>query len=364
VLRLGHGLLGLTHDTAGLAPSTRVVIAGRPARVPDAPLNPPIVPASSFIAGGALEYAREDAPSTHALESAISDLEGGRTLVFSSGMAAANSVLDQVPIGGIVVAPDPCYTGVSARLTELHAAGRLQVRRVDITDTTEVAAACQGAALLWLESPTNPLLEVADLPACIAAGSKAGAKTLVDNTFATPLLQQPLTMGADYVLHSVTKALSGHSDLLMGAIVCRSDEDAHTVQTRRVLLGAAPSAFDCYLALRGLRTLVVRMDRACATAALLAERLGAHPAITRLRYPGFGAMLAIELADSTAADALCANTRIWVHATSLGGVESLLERRRRWPLESARVPEELVRLSVGIEDAEDLWSDLEMALVR
>lgn len=364
MLRHRHGLRRLTDTGAGLNPGTRVVIAGRPARVPDAPLNTPIVPASSFIAGGAMEYAREDAPSTHALETAIGDLEGGHALVFSSGMAAANAVLDQLPIGAVVVAPDPCYTGVSVRLTELHSAGRLQVRRVDVTDTAAITSACQGADLLWLESPTNPLLEVADLPACIAAARTAGAKTLVDNTFATPLLQQPLAMGADYVMHSVTKALSGHSDLLMGAIVTRTDDAAEQVQTRRVLMGAAPSAFDCYLALRGLRTLVVRMDRACRTAALLAERLHAHPAVTRVRYPGFGSMLAVELGSVERAEALCANTSIWVHATSLGGVESLLERRRRWPLESTRVPEDLVRLSVGIEDAEDLWADLSRALDR
>lgn len=363
MLRVGHGLRRLTDDLAGLAPSTRVVLAGRPARVPDAPLNTPIVPASSFIAGGALEYAREDAPSTHALEEAIGDLEGGRTLVFSSGMAAANAVLDQLPVGAVVVAPDPCYTGVSARINELQQTGRLQVRRVDVTNTDEVSSACQGAALLWLESPTNPLLEIADLAACIEAARAADARTLVDNTFATPLLQQPLALGADYVMHSVTKALSGHSDLLLGAVVCRTEESAQKVQSRRVLMGASPSAFDCYLALRGLRTLVVRMDRACNSAAVLAARLRDHPGIARLRYPGFGTMLAIELGSVERADALCANTRIWVHATSLGGVESLLERRRRWPLESTRVPEDLVRLSVGIEDVEDLWADLSAALL-
>ena len=367
MLRVGHDLRRVSTNDANDANdtnfsiTTRVVMAGRPSD-PGAPLNAPIVPASNFHAGGPVAYAREDAPTTHALEVAIGELEGGQARVFASGMAAANAVLDLVPVGGVVVAPEPCYLGVSARLDELHRLGRFQVRRINMPDTSAVIAACQGADLLWLESPSNPLMQVADLPTCLAAARTAGARSLVDNTFATPILQQPLTAGADFVMHSVTKALAGHSDLLLGAIVTRDPELTTQIQLRRVLLGAAPSAFDCYLALRGMRTLALRVERASASAAELAQRLANHPAVTRVRYPGFGTMLSIDVGSVARADALCAGTKVWVHATSLGGVESLLERRRAIPEESSTVPEDLVRLSVGIEDVEDLWTDLVRAL--
>ena len=350
-------------DAPALALETLVVSVGRPPAEPDQPLNTPIVPASAFHAGGPMEYAREAAPTTTAIEQAIGALEHGTAVVFSSGMAAANAAMDLVPAGGVVVAPSAAYTGVAVRLRELDAIGRIVLRIVDADDTAGVAAACDGAALLWLESPTNPLLQVADLPACIAAAHAAGARVLVDNTFATPVLQQPLILGADLVLHSVTKAMGGHSDLLMGALVARDPALADEVRVRRVLLGAAPSAFDCYLALRGIRTLAIRIERGQENARTLADRLTGHPTVERVRYPGFGTIVAIEVAGGAAvADAVCAATRVWIHATSLGGVESLLERRRRWPLESSTVPEGLIRLSVGIESVEDLWRDLDRAL--
>lgn len=349
--------------TSPLRPETFVVTAGRPPRTPDAPLNTPIVPASSFIAGGPMEYAREDAPSAHALEEVIGGLEGGSATVFSSGMAAAGAAMDLVPQGAVIVAPSAAYTGVAVRLRELHAIGRIQLRIVEVDRTSEVIEACAGAHLLWLESPTNPLLQVADLPACIDAAHAAGALVLVDNTFATPMLQRPLRDGADIVLHSVTKALSGHSDLLMGALVAADPELAERIRSRRVLLGGATSAFDCYLALRGIRTLALRIEHAQASARDVTERLHAHPAVSRVRYPGFGTIAAIEMTGGPdAADTACRNTRIWTHATSLGGVESLLERRRRWALESTTVPESLIRLSFGIEHADDLWADLSAAL--
>lgn len=346
-----------------LSLETIVVTAGRPPAGPDQPLNPPIVPASSFHAGGAYEYAREAAPTTDALEAALGALEHGTAVAFASGMAAANAAMDLVPAGGVIVAPSSAYTGVAVRLRELAALGRIDLRIVDADDTPAVIEACAGAALLWLESPTNPLLEVADLPACISGAHDAGARVLVDNTFATPILQNPLDLGADLVLHSVTKALSGHSDLMMGALVAAEAELAEQVRTRRVLLGAAPSAFDCYLALRGIRTLAIRIERAQDNARVLVERLAAHPAIDRVRYPGFGTITAIEVAGGPdVADGTCSRVEVWAHATSLGGVDSLLERRRRWPLESAVVPEGLIRLSVGIENVEDLWHDLDAAL--
>jgi cystathionine gamma-synthase len=363
----------------GLAPRTVVVTAGRPPAQPDAPLNVPVVLASTFRAGGRIEYAREGSPTGEALEEAVAALEGGTAVAFGSGMAAVNAVLDLVPAGGVIVAPTHAYTGVAVRLTELAAADRLDVRRVDVTDTAAIEAACQGAALLWLESPTNPMLEVADIRAGAQAAHEAGAITLCDNTFATPLLQQPLSLGCDIVLHSATKFLGGHSDLLLG-VCCAADPDlADRLRTRRVLLGAAPGALECYLALRGIRTLALRVDAAQRSARTLAERLVEHPAVARVRYPGLpgdpghgraaaqmagpGAIIAFEpVGGAAAADRLCAATRLWVHATSLGGVESLLERRRRWPAEAADVPRSLIRLSVGIEDVEDLWADLAAAL--
>lgn len=342
--------------------STYVVTAGRPDREPDAPLNTPIVPASSFIAGGELEYAREESPTCQALEEVLGGLEGGTAVAFSSGMGAAVAIMDLLPMGARVVAPTSAYTGVAVRLRELHDLGRITLTTVSMADTAMIVSACEGAELLWIESPTNPLLEVVDFATVIAAAHAAGARVVVDSTFATPILQRPLELGADLVLHSLTKAISGHSDLLGGAVVAADPELAERIRTRRVLLGAAPSAFDCYLVLRGIRTLALRVERAQASARVITERLAAHPAVTRVRYPGFGTMAAIELASIEACDRVTGAVRVWTHATSLGGVESLIERRRRWPLESTTVPQTLLRLSFGIEHPDDLWADLEQAL--
>jgi cystathionine gamma-synthase len=214
--------------------------------------------------------------------------------------------------------------------------------------------------VLWLESPTNPLLEVAELETLLSHARTRGVTSIVDNTFASPVRQNPLSMGADFVLHSVTKILSGHSDLLMGAVVAREYTNWEQLHVRRVLLGAMPSAFDCYLALRGLRTLFIRYEKSENNAIALVSQLESHPNVLRLRYPGWGTIAAIEVSGS--ADQVCESTRLWTYATSLGGVESLLERRRRWPLESHGVPENLIRLSFGIEHPGDLWTDLNQAL--
>ena len=349
-------------------PATIAVTAGRPVRIPDAPLNTPIVAASTFVAGGDIEYAREGGPTIAAFESVVARLEstdaGAATqaIAFSSGMGAADAALDLVPIGGRVIAPTTAYTGVAARLRELQERGAIELELVDISDTAGVLTAlAEPAALLWLESPTNPLLERAELDTVLRAARERGTRSIVDNTFATSILQQPLASGADIVLHSATKALSGHSDLLMGVLVTDDPEIAQSLRSRRTLLGATPSAFDAYLATRGIRTLPLRIERGRSTAEFLAERLEAEPGISRVRH--FGTMLAIEFGgDAARADRVCDATSIWVHATSLGGVESSLERRRRWPLEAAHVPEDLVRLSVGIEAPEDLWQDLRTAL--
>ncbi|WP_375389686.1 trans-sulfuration enzyme family protein [uncultured Amnibacterium sp.] len=344
--------------------ATRAVGAGRPPAAPDAPLNPPVVLASTYGSFGDLEYGRYANPTWTAFEAALGDLEGGACVSFASGMAAIGAVLELVPPGGLVVAPRHAYTGTVARLRELESRGVLRVAWVDVTDTAAVVAAAEGAALVWLESPTNPALELADIPAVVRGAHSAGALVAVDSTFATPMLQRPLEHGADLVVHSVTKYLAGHSDLLMGAVVARDAALVERVTAARALGGAIPSAFEAYLALRGLRTLPVRLERAQATAQHLLARLGGHASVVEARYPGFGAIVSIVLPDAEAADALVRGVRVWRAATSLGGVESTLERRRRWPGEAPTIPEGLVRLSVGLEDPEDLWDDLAQALPR
>ena len=354
-----------TDPGAGRVPSlaTTVVKVARPAAVPDAPLNPPITLASTYVAGGELEYGRYDNPTWTAFEDALGTLEGGRCLTFASGLAAVATVLDLVGRGNTIVAPRHAYNGVTMQLADLEARGRGTAVLVDVTDTEAVLAASEDAALVWLESPTNPALELADLPALIAGAHEAGARVVVDNTFATPLLQRPLELGADLVVHSATKYLAGHSDVVMGAVVTRDDEVCAALKGRRDLIGAIPGTVEAWLALRGLRTLHLRVERAQANAQELVRRLAGHPAVLEVRYPGFGGIVSVVLAGGAAAgDALTHGTHLWVHATSLGGVESTLERRRRWASEPATIPEGLVRMSVGIEDVEDLWADLDQAL--
>lgn len=360
---------------------TQLVHAGRPPAEPGNPVNHPVELSSTYHAGGEVEYARDGTLGMRSLEEAVGPLEGGEAIAFASGMAAANAIMDLLPQGAVVVAAEFTYTGVALRLRELDERGAISLRRVDIADTDAVIAALQGADAVWVESPTNPMMEIADIPAVSAAAHAVGALVVCDNTFATPLGQRPLQMGADVVLHSATKAIGGHSDCLLGIAVTADPDRAEALRVRRTLLGAAPGALECYLVLRGLRTLALRRARSQASAQVIAERLAAHPAVARVRYPGLpgdpgqeraarlmtgpGFMMAIEISgDAAAAQAVAESVRLWVHATSLGGVESLIERRRRWPAENPRVPETLLRLSVGIEDPEDLWSDLAQALAR
>jgi cystathionine gamma-synthase len=352
-----------TPHSPGFRPATVAVTSGRPAHEPDAPLNQPVALASTYVAGGDLEYGRYGNPTWSAFEEALGELEGGRALAFSSGLAAVATVLDLVGASATVVAPRHSYNGTIMQLADLEARGRITTTLVDVTDTDAVVAACDGAALVWLESPTNPALEVADIPRIVQAAHDAGAYVAVDNTFATPLLQQPLTLGADLVVHSATKFLAGHSDVLLGALVTSDDELLTVLKKRRDLVGAVPGTFETWLALRGLRTLHVRLDRAQDNAAELVRRLHEHPAVGEVRYPGFGAIISVVLSEGAlAADLLTHKTRLWVHATSLGGVESTFERRRRWRSEPATIPDGLVRMSVGIEDVDDLWDDLATAL--
>jgi cystathionine gamma-synthase len=309
-----------------------------------------------------MEYGRYTNPTWEAFETAVGALEGGRCLTFASGLAAVATVLDLVGQGNKVVAPRHAYNGVTMQLADLEARGRGTAVLVDVADTDAVVAAAEDAALVWLESPTNPALEIADIPAIAAGAHAAGAVVVVDNTFATPLLQRPLDLGADLVVHSATKYLAGHSDVLMGAVVTRDDDVYAALKGRRDLIGAIPGAFESWLALRGLRTLDVRVERAQANARELVRRLAGHPAIGEVRYPGFGGIVAIVLTGGApAGDLVTHSTTLWVHATSLGGVESTFERRRRWQSEPTTIPEGLVRLSVGIEDVEDIIADLEQA---
>ena len=331
----------------------------------DQPLNAPITMASVFVADGDREYGRGGNPTWQAFEAALGDLEGGPTIAFASGMAAIAAILDLVAIDGVVVAPRHSYSGLQGILGDLVSRGRLRTRLVDIGDLGSVQSALDDdVALVWIESPTNPAMEVADISGIVKAAHAFGATVVVDNTFATPILQRPLELGADLVMHSATKFIAGHSDLIMGAIVCSTSELEAQFRARRSMTGAIPGPFEAWLALRGLRTLALRVERASANAAELAERLSAHPKVPEVRYPGFGAIVAIVFEDATTADAVTHGTSLWAHATSLGGVESTLERRRRWPAEVTTIPEGLVRLSVGIEDVDDLWADLEQALDR
>jgi cystathionine gamma-synthase len=365
-----------------LRPESIVVAAGRP-HEPGGPLNTPIVLTAPYrhAIDDSNAYARHDMSATvRAFEDALGVLEGGTALAFASGLAALAAVVDGLPIGSTVVVPDAAYAGAVWNFAERSAAGQLRTRPVDIADTAAVIDALDGAALLWLETATNPLMAVPDLPALAAAAHEAGALVAVDSTFSTPLNVRPLELGADVVMHSVTKYLAGHSDVIMGALVVRSAELAAELHDRRTRTGAIPGALEAYLATRGLRTLALRWERAQQNAGVLAERLAEHPRVRRVRYPGlesdpghaiaardhagFGAMISFEL-DGTADDAerLCNAVRLISHATSLGGVESLIERRARHEGDAGfGTPETLLRFSVGIEHVEDIWADLSQAI--
>lgn len=332
--------------------ATIAVTAGRPDRVPDAPLNEPVEFASALAAGGKVEYTRSDARNSRAFEAVLGALEGGEAILFSSGMAAVSAVLEVLKPTS-VDRPDILYSGTRVVLD----------RR----------GYPRGSDVIWVETPSNPDLRVTDIAAMAARG-----RTVVDNTFATPLGQRPLSLGADVVVHSVSKYLSGHSDLILGAVVTGDPALASDFRSYRELGGAIPGPMEAWLALRGVRTLDVRLRRAHENARVIASRLAERPDL-RVRWPGLPSHPDFDLAcrqmdiippiiavvpdgGPDRADAICAATRLWTHATSLGGVESTLERRSRHAAESPAVDPALLRLSVGIEAVEDLWADLEQAL--
>jgi cystathionine gamma-synthase len=361
-----------------LKPESWLVAAGRASEA-GAPLNVPPIPASNFIPGSGRAYARDDGtPTWEALEEIVGGLEGGRALAFASGMAAIAAVFDQLPAGAVVVLPDDCYQGVVG----LAAAGaerkRWSVQRLAVEDTGGWIRACGLADLIWLESPSNPLLTVADLEAICAAPRREGSIVAVDNTFATPLNQRPLDFGASVSLQSATKFIGGHSDLLAGIATTQDDALYDALRRSRELTGGTPGTLEAFLAVRGARTLALRLERAQRTAMVLAERLEAHPLVSRVRYPGlashpthatarrvlngFGTIISFDLrGGAERADGVCRNLGLIRHATSLGSVESTIERRAAIPGQE-HLPPSLLRLSVGIEDAGDLWTDLDAAI--
>jgi cystathionine gamma-synthase len=355
-----------------------LVSAGRPEQA-GSPLNVPIVPVSNFLLGAERVYARDgDNPGWTALEEIVGGLEGGQAVAYSSGMAAAAAVFDQLAAGARIVIPDDCYHGVAELAAIGQDKGRWAVSRLAVDDTAGWLDAAPVSDLLWLESPSNPLLAVADLKTICGARRKAGAMLAVDNTFATPLNQRPLELGADIVMHSATKFIGGHSDLLGGLLVTGDARLLAGFRRSRTVAGATPGVLEAFLAVRGLRTLALRLERAQQTAARLADWLERHPAVEAVRYPGlprhpthdlaaaqlkgFGTMISFDVAGGAeAADSVCRAVRLVRHATSLGSVESTMERRAANEGQQ-HLPPGLLRMSVGIESFEDLRADLKQAL--
>ncbi len=387
-----------------MSAETYVVSGGRPAHEHDAPVNPPIILSSTYRGAGTVDtvsdkvYARFANPTWEAMEEVVAGLEGGtHGLLFPSGMAAIASILDLVPVGSVILIPKHAYMASITMSKDLQKRGIAEVLRIDLEDTDSVIAAFEDAAartgvtpetvdyaapkvLAWLESPTNPMLEVADLPAICAAAKRLGVVTAVDNTFATPILQKPLSFGADVVVHSATKFLAGHSDVLLGITVTSNEDLYQAMLHHRITNGAIPGPVEAWLGLRGLRTLALRVERSVHNAQRLAERLSEHPAVEEVRYPGlpgsnghelakkqmhggFGAVLCVVLrASDEQTQRVVEALRVWTPATSLGGVESLIERRRRHGSEPDSIPPSLLRLSVGIENVDDLYQDLVTAI--
>jgi cystathionine gamma-synthase len=367
------------HDTGNHGSvESWLVSAGRDRR-PGSPLNVPPIPASNYVLGEHRAYSRDDGTAGwEALEQIVGGLEGGSAVAFASGMAAIAAVFDQLPAGSLVALPDDCYQGVVGLAHAGAQRGRWTVVRVAVTDTARWVELCGEADLIWLESPSNPLLTVGDLDTICAAPRKPGAILGVDNTFATPINQRPLGLGADLAVQSVTKFIGGHSDLLGGVVTVRDSNLRVALRQSRELAGATPGALEAFLAVRGARTLALRLERAQDNAMILAERLQRHPNVTLARYPGlashpthdaarrqlkgFGTIISFDVSgDAAGADAVCAGLQLIQHATSLGAVESTIERRASIPGQE-HLPPTLLRLSVGIEAVEDLWRDLDRAL--
>ena len=389
--RLGWPSMSDDHNFTGLA--TKAIHAGYRPDPATGVVNPPIYASSTFaqdgVGGlrGGFEYARTGNPTRSALEAALAAIEDGRFgRAFSSGMAATDCVLRAVlRPGDHVVIPDDAYGGTFRLIDKVFTQWGVAYTPVALSDLDAVRAAITSQTrLIWVETPTNPLLSIADIAGIAQLGAEASAKVLVDNTFASPALQRPLTLGADIVLHSTTKYIGGHSDVVGGALVTDDEELDQAFAFLQNGAGAVPGPFDAYLTIRGIKTLVLRMQRHSENAAAVAQFLAEHPAVSAVLYPGlpdhpghqvaarqmsgFGGMVSVRMrAGRQAAQQLCAGTKIFILAESLGGVESLIEHPSAMTHASTagsqlEVPDDLVRLSVGIEDVADLLGDLEQAL--
>src|SRR5918996_2762597 len=369
---------------------TRAIHVGQDPEPLYGAVNVPIFQTSTYAQESvgkpkAYDYARGGNPTREALQSVLASLEGGtRALCFASGMAAEATLLLLLRPGDHVVLPDDVYGGTYRLLARVLSDWGLAFDTVDMTDPDALRKAVRDETrVIWVESPSNPLLKVVDIPRAAEIAREAGARCVVDNTFATPYLQRPLELGADVVVHSVTKYLGGHSDLVGGAVVVRDDELAERLAFLQNAVGAVPGPMDCYLALRGVKTLAVRMEAHCRGARRVAEFLAGHPGVARVHYPGlpehpghdlaarqmrdFGGMVSFEMGGADEAIRVAEATRLFFLGESLGGVESLIEVPGPMthasvagsPLE---VPPALIRLSVGIERPDDLVEDLDRAL--
>jgi cystathionine gamma-synthase len=355
----------MTDQNVSRSARTVAVTAGRPQNEND-PLNASIVLASNFQSTG--DYARTHGTSTWAaLETAVGELEGGQCLSFATGMAAASAILFALN-PSVVVLPTVSYLGVRALLGDMQEHGHVRVVSVDIVETNAVTQAMNEAAaqvgaervVLWIETPTNPTLDEAELELLCRAANASNVKTVVDSTFASPIGQQPLKLGASVVMHSGTKFIGGHSDLMIGLALTQHPAIFEKLSRARVVQGATPGALEAFLALRGLRTLPLRYEAASKNADEICRRLQAHSAIEWAK--NVGPMLSyIVKGGAQAADKVCASASMIITATSLGGVETTMERRQKYAGD-AHVNPGLIRMSVGIEDVEDIWSDLEKAL--
>jgi cystathionine gamma-synthase len=351
-------------------------------------VSPPLHLATTFQHGAAgeriagYEYLREGNPTQDRLETMLAALEGGdRALATASGMAAMTVLLETLPAGAQVLIPDDCYTGLRVLFAEFMPQKGLRAVAVDMADLAAVAAAVTAdTRMLWAETPSNPQLKIADISALAAIAHGAGALLACDNTFATPILQRPLALGADVVMHSTTKYFGGHSDCLGGALVfARGDAFYEAVAHRRHITGAVISPFNAWLTLRGARSLPARMAWHCRTAGTIAEFLAAHPAVEAVHYPGlaahpghaiaarqmtaFGGMLSFRVRGGReAALRVAGKLQLVLNATSLGGCESLIEHRASVEGANAISPANLLRFSVGLEHADDLIADLRQAL--
>ncbi len=334
---------------------------------------------------GGRTYTRDENPNYELPQRVLAALEGGRqALLFSSGMAAAATVFDALPRGTPVVAQRQMYFALRGWLETLAAAREIDLSLIDAGDLDQLANALNPAepALVWLETPANPTGEVTDLEAAIRIAHQAGARVAIDNTVPTPVLTRPLQLGADLVMHSATKQLNGHSDVLAGALVCADSGHEHWQRIRheRGIRGAIPGPFEAWLLLRGMRTLFLRVERSCLSALRVATALEGMPTVQRVHYPGlpshpshaiaqrqmqggFGPLLSFEVeGGAPEAMAVAGRLRLFKRATSLGGVESLVEHRQSAEGPTTQAPPGLLRLSVGIEHVEDLVADLEQAL--